>query len=39
MTVVRYDSIRAAEQCLRETGGNGSVSQTYEVLRAVDSAC
>jgi len=36
MTVVRYDSIRAAEQCLRETGGNGSASQTYEVLRAVE---
>lgn len=36
MTVVRYDSIRAAEQCLREAGGNGSASQTYEVLRAVE---
>ena len=36
MTVVRYDSIRAAEQCLRETGGNGSASQTYDVLRAVE---
>lgn len=36
MRVARYDSIRAAEQCLREAGGNGSASQTYEVLRAVE---
>lgn len=36
MTVERYDSIRAAEQSLREAGGNGSASQTYEVLRAVE---
>ena len=36
MTVERYDSIRGAEKYLRETGGNGSSSQTFSVLRAVE---
>ena len=36
MTVERYDSIRGAEKCLRETQGNGSSSQTFSVLRAVE---
>ena len=36
MTVERYDSIRVAERCLRETEGNGSASQTFSVLRAVE---
>ena len=36
MTVERYDSIRGAEKSLRETEGNGSSSQTFSVLRAVE---
>ena len=36
MKVDRYDSVRAAEACLREAGGNGSSSQTFSVLRAVE---
>lgn len=36
MKVDRFDSIRAAERCLREAGGNGSASQTYDVIRAVE---
>ena len=36
MKVERYDSVRAAEACLREAGGNGSSSQTFSVLRAVE---
>ena len=36
MKVECYDSVRAAEVCLRETGGNGASSQTFNVLRAVE---
>ena len=36
MTVERHDSVKAAESCLREAGGNGSSSQTFGVLRAVE---
>ena len=36
MTVERYDSIRVAEKYLRETESNGSSSQTFSVLRAVE---
>lgn len=36
MTVVRYDSVRAAERSLREAEGSGTASQSYEVLRAVE---
>jgi len=36
MKVERYDSVCAAEACLREAGGNGSSSQTFSVLRAVE---
>ncbi len=36
MKVERYDSVRAAEACLREAGGNGSSSQTFSVLRSVE---
>ena len=38
MTVERYDSVRAAEACLREAEGNGAASQSFAVLRAVERA-
>ncbi|MBP5227917.1 MAG: GNAT family N-acetyltransferase [Kiritimatiellae bacterium] len=36
MTVERYNSIREAENLLRETEGNGYASQTFGVLRSVE---
>ena len=36
MTVERYDSICAAEKAIRAVEGNGTASQTFGVLRAVE---
>lgn len=38
MTVTRYDSIRAAESAIRALEANGTSSQRYVVLRAVERA-